>query len=105
MAICAQHGCPAIVPSGRCAEHKVADSRPNADIRRLYRTKRWYAYRDQKRKDQPFCPECRAEGLLVFWTDLDHDVPHRNDPILFWDYDNLVGRCHRHHSEKTGRGE
>jgi 5-methylcytosine-specific restriction protein A len=104
MATCAQHGCPAIVPSGRCAQHRVPDRRPNEDIRRLYRTKRWYAYKDQKRKDQPFCPDCQAEGLTVFWDDLDHDVPHRGDLMLFWDYDNLVGRCHRHHSRKTGRG-
>lgn len=109
--VCATPGCPVLVQKGHCPTHtsqlrKVADSRrPNTDIRRLYKTARWEAYRRQKRSENPLCVDCHAQGINRPWDDLDHQIPHRGDLELFWDYDNLVGRCHRHHAEKTGRGE
>jgi 5-methylcytosine-specific restriction protein A len=36
-------------------------------------------------------------------TDVDHIVPHHNDPVLFWDRTNFQPLCHRHHAEKTRR--
>jgi 5-methylcytosine-specific restriction protein A len=61
--------------------------------------------RARVRAEQPFCDECEAEGVLETWTDLDHTKKHDGDPVLFWDRDNLRGKCKRHHSRKTGRGE
>jgi 5-methylcytosine-specific restriction enzyme A len=107
--------CPACARLGntRCPACRVAQNRErwrtvdrersNLEIRKLYRTARWRAYRDQKRAEDPLCVECRAEGLFVTWDDLDHVVPHHGDLELFWDYDNLRGLCHRHHSAKTRR--
>lgn len=93
--------------SGRCALHKRdrEDRRPNIDIRRLYRTARWARMREQKKDEAPFCVDCEAEGKLTVWTELDHQVPHRGDLDIFWDYENLRGRCREHHQAKTARGE
>lgn len=92
--------------SGRCTTHRRDQERyrPNVDVRRLYRTPRWAAYRARKRDEAPFCVDCEAEGRLVMWTELDHEVPHRGDLELFWDYENLRGRCRTHHQAKTARG-
>jgi 5-methylcytosine-specific restriction protein A len=79
--------------------------RPNVDVRKWYRTARWARIRAQKMRENPLCVECEQEGILEPWTDLDHVVPHRSNPALFWDYTNLRGLCHRHHSAKTRRGE
>jgi 5-methylcytosine-specific restriction enzyme A len=29
---------------------------------------------------------------------VDHKVPHRGDPVLFWDPDNLQTMCQEHHN-------
>lgn len=100
MPICLQRGCPVIVPSGRCPTHQEGER-----LHRLYRTARWKRLREQKRQDNPFCVDCTAQGKLRLWDDLDHEVPHRGNLELFWDYQNLRGLCHQHHSAKTARGE
>ena len=41
------------------------------------------------------------EGRYVLATDVDHIVPHRGDPVLFWDQSNWQALCHSHHSIKT----
>src|SRR5262245_30176734 len=89
---------------GQSLERRAERPRSNVDIRRLYKTARWQRLREQKQYDNPFCVDCQAEGHLELWTDLDHVVPHRGDWMRFWDYDNLAGLCHRHHSRKTQRG-
>lgn len=106
LAACATAGCPNRVRSGHCAEHarQQENSRDNVEVRRWYRTSRWKRLRYIKWEQSPWCVDCRAEGVMKPWTDLDHQVPHRGDYALFWDPKNLVGRCHEHHSAKTRRG-
>lgn len=53
----------------------------------------------------PVCVDCIAEDRLTPSTDVDHEVPHRGNAELFWDFENLRGRCHPHHSAKTRRGQ
>jgi 5-methylcytosine-specific restriction protein A len=103
---CAQPGCPRLVQRGRCQAHtRTERDRPNVDVRKWYRTARWAALRAQKMAEQPLCVECERAGIVEPWTDLDHIRPHRSDPVLFYDCDNLQGLCKQHHSAKTGRGE
>lgn len=104
--LCAVRGCRArATRRGRCAAHQPLESqRHNADVRRWYRTPRWFALRRQKQLEQPLCGECLRRGRLEPWTDLDHVRPHRGDPERFWDSENLVGLCKRCHSEKTKAG-
>lgn len=98
--------CSNKVARGRCPLHAPRErDRANVDVRRLYRTARWKAIRAQKFAEDPACIDCAAEGRLTPWTDLDHRIPHRGDPVLFWDVDNLEGRCKSCHSRKTARGE
>jgi 5-methylcytosine-specific restriction protein A len=103
---CAHPRCPTLTRRGRCPKHarQYEEQRPNAAIRTWYQTPRWRALRAQVRREEPFCDDCAAEGLRVASTDVDHTVPHRGDPALFWNRANLHAKCHRHHSQKTGRG-
>ena len=54
--------------------------------------------------EQPLCVDCEADERIVAATDVDHELPHRGDLALFWDRDNLRGRCHACHSRKTQDG-
>ena len=49
------------------------------------------------------CEECLKEGRYVKATVVDHIVPHRGDPALFWDRSNWRGLCKSCHDKKTGR--
>lgn len=51
------------------------------------------------------CVECERQGRERFADHVDHIVPHRGNPDLFWDESNLQGLCHSCHSCKTARGE
>ena len=41
---------------------------------------------------------CAKEGRTVAAQVVDHIVPHRGDPALFWDRTNWQGLCKSHHS-------
>jgi 5-methylcytosine-specific restriction protein A len=46
---------------------------------------------------------CAAAGLLEPATVVDHVVPHRGDPVLFWNETNWQGQCKPCHDAKTAR--
>jgi hypothetical protein len=57
MQYCTQPGCSVIVERGRCERHRPKErDRPNVDVRRLYRTPRWFALRALVLLMQPTCP-------------------------------------------------
>jgi hypothetical protein len=110
--VCAEDGCPELVPGGteRCPKHEAErnaaqDSRykgRSADWRWVYDSPRWRALRRRVRREQPFCLcGCRSP-----WTDLDHTPPLRQilaeggDPFA---RESVEGRCKRSHSEKTAK--
>lgn len=104
MRFCPVPGCPNRVESGRCEVHRPKEhNRFNRDVRRWYRSARWFRLRTFKRTENPLCVSCAGEGIYEPWTDLDHIMPHDGNPDRFWDPANLQGLCHRHHSEKTRR--
>ena len=104
--LCAAPGCMTRVRSGRCHVHRPKEAdRRNVDVRRLYRTPRWAALRQQLWRADPLCVECAKAGRIEPWTDLDHIVPHRGDLRLFWDVRNLQGLCASHHAAKTAGGK
>jgi 5-methylcytosine-specific restriction protein A len=57
----------------------------------------WRKLRATVLAEQPLCPECRDQGLLVPASEVDHQD---NDPSNN-SRDNLVGLCKTHHSQKT----
>lgn len=91
----------------RCPAHAVQreHSRANYDVRRWYRTARWSRLRADVLNENPLCVDCTQEQRVQVATEVDHKVPHRGDPVMFWDRANLQGMCASHHSAKTARGE
>lgn len=51
----------------------------------------------------PLCEQCMKEGRYTQATVVDHIVPHRGDPALFWDPSNWQVLCKQCHDKKTGR--
>jgi 5-methylcytosine-specific restriction protein A len=104
---CGQPGCPGVQPGPWCDAHRPKRSeerfRPNLEVRRWYRTARWARLRAKALAKQPFCPECEAAGRPVTdTTDVDHVIPHRGDPVKFWE-GPLQALCASCHSTKTRR--
>ena len=62
----------------------------------------WQKARLEFLKKNPLCGPCQDEdGLITQATVVDHDVPHRGDPALFWDRSNWRPMCKSHHDRKT----
>jgi 5-methylcytosine-specific restriction protein A len=116
--ICAYPGCTAAVPvgqkycdrhAGKAADAEAARNRFAARRRQLEKgtsAARGYGHRWRKLRawylaGHPFCEECAKRHIVTKATDVDHIVPHRGDPALFWDADNLQALCHACHSRKT----
>lgn len=80
---------------------------PPRYARRESATKRGYGPAWQKARKgyllrHPLCVHCLEHGLVTAATDVDHIVPHRGDPTLFWDFDgNVQALCKACHSRKT----
>jgi 5-methylcytosine-specific restriction endonuclease McrA len=105
MQLCAQPGCPTLVPHGRCPPHAVLleHTRPNRDTRRWYYTDRWAALRLDVLTEAAFtCAQC---GQITLRLDVDHIVKHGGDARRFWDRANLQALCVSCHASKTARGE
>lgn len=79
------------------------------DPRRGTTTERGYGYRWQKLRvawlaaGPRLCVECEREGFLVPAEDVDHVVPHCGNAAMLYDWHNLQGLCHRHHSMKSNK--
>ena len=113
-------GCRKPVPLGAkyCEAHKAAgearDTKFAADRDRP-RTERagassarGYGYKWQRLRARilvahPLCVECEKRGLIKLATDVDHTRPHKGNPFLLWDKENLQPLCHECHSRKTAR--
>jgi 5-methylcytosine-specific restriction protein A len=55
-----------------------------SETRRLYRTARWRARRDDQLRREPLCCRCIAEGFITPATIANHKWRHNGDPVLFW---------------------
>jgi 5-methylcytosine-specific restriction enzyme A len=64
---------------------------------------RWRRARAAYLARHPWCVPCQAAGRLKPATIVDHVVPHRGDPVLFWDEGNWAAMCKRCHDTKTAR--
>lgn len=89
----------------RCDQHQVAAA---AVKPRQGSTARGYGYKWQKARDaflqeNPLCDDCLAAGKVERATVVDHHIPHKGDPGLFWDRANWRPKCKRHHDAKTAR--
>lgn len=125
---CARPGCQWLVSLGvsYCPKHARgeaedrwarADAARTSEVwRRWYKLKRWKHPRDGVRvkildRDGWRCqwPGCGCI-LIPGRTDpssavVDHRMPHRGDPALFWNEQNLWSLCKRHHDVHKAREE
>lgn len=101
---CKHGGCRNLTTniSGYCDQHSDDISKY-----RQSSSKRGYGYKWRKARERhlqlyPFCEECKRQGKpAVLATDVDHIVPHKGDPNLFWNPNNWQSLCHTCHSRKT----
>jgi 5-methylcytosine-specific restriction protein A len=90
------------VDKGYCPAHQPR--RIEQAWRQWYHTTAWRQLRTVILQRVAVCPGLDGMPCGEPTTDVDHRVPHRGNPRLFWDPSNLDAYCHQHHSVKTGRG-
>ena len=112
---CAEPGCGVLVERGRCSTHARS-----VDLARGSRHERGYTYRwtlaaARFRERYPLCgmrPDgrppvlsaCYDGGRVTLATVVDHVMPHRGSPSLFWDEGNWQSLCAACHAHKTASG-
>ncbi|HEX7080061.1 MAG TPA: HNH endonuclease signature motif containing protein [Gammaproteobacteria bacterium] len=64
---------------------------------RLY-GRRWSKARANYLEQHPWCALCEALDRMERATVVDHKIPHRGDPVLFWDEANWQSLCETHHN-------
>lgn len=102
---CRHPGCPNLCEPGRqyCEEHmKMHPEAMRSAAGRGY-DRRWQKASKAFLASHPLCEECLAQGRYTKATVVDHRIPHRGDPELFWDRSNWRALCKRCHDRKTGR--
>ena len=103
---CRFPGCPNLCDHGvYCNDHSdySADRLRGSAAERGYDGK-WRNARARFLRKHPLCIKCKEKGKLTPATVVDHIIPHRGDPVLFWDENNWQPLCRDCHGEKTGMG-
>ena len=104
---CGFPGCPTLVNSAhrRCEKHRIQERKEIDQLRgsaaRQGYDARWRAARKRYLTIHPLCAECERVGRLTAATVVDHIVPHKGDPNLFWNEPNWQALCKRCHNQKT----
>jgi 5-methylcytosine-specific restriction protein A len=96
---CSYPGCSTLVAHGRCAEHPYADMHIHEN-QKLYNTQRWKKISANQLRKDPWCAECLRGGYYMPAVEVDHIVPHRGDPIMFY-VGPFQSLCHICHARKT----
>jgi 5-methylcytosine-specific restriction protein A len=92
---------PAGARSAAEAKRALDRQRPSAAARGY--GARWRRARAVYLARHPLCAACQAAGYIKPSTVVDHVVPHRGDPKLFWDEANWAALCKPCHDAKTAR--
>ena len=100
---CRHPGCVELVPAGKkyCEKHAPLHrhDRPGAAERGY--DARWRKAREEFLRAHPLCEKCMQETKITLATVVDHRIPHRGDPRLFWDMRNWQALCKTCHDRKT----
>ena len=85
---------------------RVHEARGSAHSRGYGR--KWREARLGYLQKHPLCVHCLARGHVVAATVVDHIVPHRGDPVLFWssetNWQALCATCHNTATAKYDGG-
>lgn len=97
---CKVPGCPGLTAGRYCSSHADYEKAVQAeyDRRRGTSSQRLYGWQWQLARavylaDHPMCKRCRDLGIITAATVVDHIIPHRGDPRLFWDRSNWQSLC------------
>lgn len=82
-------------PLERRERNRESDARRKTENpwRAWYGLARWQRLREAQKRKQPICERCAERGVVTPATVAHHKVPHKGDPSLFWDHDNLASSC------------
>lgn len=78
-----------------------------AAYRKLYSSARWRKLREWVLNAEPLCRYCMESETIEPATVVDHVRPHKGDPLLFWDPNNLqplCAACHDGRKQSEERG-
>ena len=100
---CQQPGCPELVEPGSkyCDKHKVLHPEIIRSANSRGYGSAWQRARKSFLATHPLCEECKKQGRYKKATVVDHVIPHRGEPKLFWDSSNWQALCKYHHDKKT----
>lgn len=105
---CQHPMCPRLTQDGWCDEHRPKRDHSRYDSKRRSAAKRGYGYkwrlaREAFLRQHPICEcdECKRLGRILPAEVVDHIIPHRGDPALFWDTSNWRAMSKRCHDRKT----
>lgn len=73
--------------------------------RKLYKSARWSRLRQRVLDADPLCRYCIEAEVVEEATVVDHIKPHKGDPELFWDVNNLQPLCAGCHDSRKRREE
>ena len=100
---CKHPGCTRLVPYGcdYCEEHATLHAHDRKGTKEKGYNREWQKARARYLWAHPLCVKCLAQGRYVNATVIDHILPHRGDPVLFWDENNWQALCKSCHDKKT----
>ena len=103
---CRHAGCRRLTRETYCEEHRQVHAASRQQDRRVSSSRRGYGSKWRKERalfllEHPWCVDCQKDGKREPATEVDHKIPHKGDPKLFWDKNNWQGLCHACHSRKT----
>jgi 5-methylcytosine-specific restriction protein A len=104
---CSHPGCPALLKGRQraCTSHaRESETQRGHSAERGYNW-RWRKASERYRREHPLCmcDECAALGRVRASQVVDHIVPHKGDPALFWDETNWQAMSKVCHDRKTAR--
>lgn len=98
---CNHPGCPNLTDGYYCEEHQVLHRGDRESSGKRGYNSKWQKARKLYLTAHPLCEKCYKEKKLVAATVVDHIIPHRGDPVLFWNQNNWQALCKSCHDKKT----
>jgi 5-methylcytosine-specific restriction protein A len=71
----------------------------------MYSTVAWQTLRRNQLMKEPLCARCSERGQVTAATVAHHKLPHKGDPVLFFDPNNLASSCKDCHDVDEQRVE
>ena len=100
---CRHPGCPNLTDRQYCDTHEPLHRGDRESSSRRGYDRKWQKARKRFLSAHPLCAECMRKNppKYVKATVVDHIVPHRGNPVLFWDEGNWQPLCKPCHDNKT----